>query len=199
MLTIPFWVCYEQVGSSLSLFADRHIARDLHSFLIPASWFQSINPLVILIFAPLFAYLWERLEKINKEPPAPLKMVLAYSLMAIGFSFAVRAGYLSESVSVVSPLWFIAIDVFRSWGELLLSPVGLSYITEIAPRHYQSRLMAAWFLAEGLGNKLAGSLAAQSGVLRPDLFYAIFVVISIVFMIAFLAVSPLLKRLRAES
>jgi POT family proton-dependent oligopeptide transporter len=198
-LTIPFWACYEQVGSSLSLFADRHIARDLGSFLIPASWFQSINPVVILVFAPLLALLWKRLESINKEPAAPLKMVGAYFLMAIGFGFAVRAGYLSESVALVSPLWFIAIDLFRSWGELLLSPVGLSYITEIAPKHYQSRLMAAWFLAEGIGNKLAGSLAAQSAVLRPEYFYAIFVAIALVFMIAFIAVNPLLNRLKAQN
>ena len=198
-LTIPFWACYEQVGSSLSLFADRHIARELGAFLIPTSWFQSINPIVILIFAPLLAYLWRRLEIINKEPSAPLKMVMAYCLMAVGFGFAVRAGYLSESVALVSPLWFVAIDLFRSWGELFLSPVGLSYITEIAPKHFQSRLMAAWFLAEGIGNKLAGTLAAQSAVLRPVYFYSIFVGISVVFMIAFIAVNPLLNRLKAES
>lgn len=199
ILTIPFWACYEQVGSSLSLFADRHIAREIGSFTIPASWFQSINPVVILVFAPLFAFLWERLERLKREPSAPVKMILAYSLMAVGFGFAVGAGHRSESISLVSPLWFLAIDLFRSWGELLLSPVGLSYISEIAPEQYQSRLMAAWFLAEGLGNKLAGSLAAESAFVSPAHFYAIFVAIAVFFMIAFIAANPLLKQLRAEA
>ena len=198
VVTIPFWACYEQVGSSLSLFADRHIARTFGSFVIPASWFQSINPVVILAFAPILTVLWGRLRRLEKEPSAPLKMAVAYLLMAIGFSFAVRAGYLSETVALVSPLWFLATDLFRSWGELLLSPVGLSYITKIAPKRYGSRLMAAWFLAEGVGNKLAGSIAAYSDVVKPGNFYAIFVAIAVISMIALIVLIPLLRKLTSK-
>ncbi|HEY1501253.1 MAG TPA: peptide MFS transporter [Acidobacteriaceae bacterium] len=195
LLTIPFWACYEQFGSSLSLFADRHIARTLGQFEIPASWFQSINPIVILAFAPLVAFLWQWREKRNREPSAPSKMVVGYLLLAAGFGFATLAGFRSETWLLVSPLWFVATDLFRSWGELLVSPVGLSYVTKVAPARYGSRLMAAWFLAEGLGNKVAGSIAAYSGVIRAGHFYSIFVGLALVSTLALVAILPLLKRL----
>jgi POT family proton-dependent oligopeptide transporter len=198
LITIPFWACYEQVGSSLSLFADRHIARTLGHFVVPASWFQSINPVVILLFAPLLAFLWEYLEKRNREPSAPSKMAVGYLLLAIGFGIATWAGFRSEIYLLVGPLWFVGTDLFRSWGELMLSPVGLSYVTKVAPARYGSRLMAAWFLAEGIGNKFAGSIAAYSGVIRAGHFYAIFVVIAVVSMIALIAMIPLLKRLAGQ-
>jgi proton-dependent oligopeptide transporter, POT family len=198
VLTIPFWICYEQVGSSLSLFADKHIARTLGSFVIPASWFQSINPIVILIFAPLVTLLWDNLQRRGREPGAPAKMAVAYLLAAIGFAFAARAGYLSERVALVGPLWFFATDLSRSGGELLLSPVGLSEITKIAPKRYGSTLMAAWFLSEGIGNKLAGSLAAYSGIIPAGYFFAIFVAIALASMIAMLGLVPTLKRLTYE-
>jgi POT family proton-dependent oligopeptide transporter len=195
LITIPFWACYEQVGSSLSLFADHHIARTLGHFVVPASWFQSINPVVILIFAPVLAFLGERLEKKNREPSAPNKMTVAYLLLAIGFAFATWAGFRSERFLLVSPLWFVATDLFRSWGELMLSPVGLSYVTKVAPTRYASRLMAAWFLAEGIGNKFAGSIAAYSGSIRAGNFYAIFVILAIVSMTGLMMMIPLLKYL----
>ena len=199
LLTIPFWACYEQFGSSLSLFADRHVARTLGHFEIPASWFQSINPVVILLFAPVLAFLWEWLRKRNREPSAPRKMVFAYILLAVGFGFATLAGFRSETSLLVSPLWFVATDLFRSWGELLLSPVGLSYVTKVAPARYGSRLMAAWFLAEGLGNKLAGSIAAYSDAIRAGRFYAIFVAIAIVSTLGLIVILPLLKRLAGST
>jgi POT family proton-dependent oligopeptide transporter len=198
-LTIPFWACYEQFGSSLSLFADRHLLRTIGIFEIPASWFQSINPVVILLFAPLVALLWERLRKQNREPSAPAKMVAAYILLGIGFVFATWAGFRSETWLRVSPLWFISTDLFRSWGELLLSPVGLSYVTKVAPHRYASRLMAAWFLAEGVGNKLAGSIAAYSDVIRAGYFYAIFVAIAVASTLALLSIVPWLQRLASNA
>jgi POT family proton-dependent oligopeptide transporter len=195
VLTIPFWICYEQVGSSLSLFADRHVSRWLGNFLIPTSWFQSINPIVILAFSPLFAFLWKYLQKRNREPAAPTKMALGYLLLGVGFAIAAVAGLRSEKLLLVSPLWFVGTDLFRSWGELMLSPVGLSYVTKIAPLRYGSRLMAAWFLAEGIGNKLAGSLAARSDLMRAGPFYELFVVIAFASTIALIALIPLLDRL----
>ncbi len=198
-LTIPFWACYEQFGSSLSLFADRHIARTLGHFEIPASWFQSVNPVVILLFAPVLAVLWDALRAKDREPSAPMKMALGYLLLAVGFTFATVAGYRSETVLLVSPAWFIATDLFRSWGELLLSPVGLSYVTKVAPPRYGSRLMAAWFLAEGLGNKLAGSIASYSDVIRAGRFYAVFVGIAIASTIALLTFARRLKSLTSKA
>lgn len=195
LLTIPFWACYEQFGSSLSLFADRHIDRSLSGFVIPASWFQSINPVVILIFAPMLAYAWTWLQKKNREPSALGKMGLGYFLIGAGFLFATAAGFRSATHPLVSPLWFVGTDIFRSWGELMLSPVGLSYIAKIAPRQYESSLMAAWFVAEGLGNKLAGVLAARSDFIPAGSFYSIFAITGLVMGMILLAAIPLMNFL----
>lgn len=195
LLTIPFWACYEQFGSSLSLFADRHIARTLGSFEIPASWFQSINPIVILVFAPLLVSLWQWMERRHREPSEPSKMIAGYVLLTVGFGFAAIAGFRSEVRIWVSPLWFVATDLFRSWGELLVSPVGLAYVTKVAPARYTSRLMAAWFFAEGVGNKLAGVIASYSAVIPAGFFYLLFVAIAFITAIIFGVFSSPLKRL----
>lgn len=199
IITIPFWACYEQVGSSLSVFADRHLARTIGHFEVPASWFQSINPVVILAFAPLLAITWKYLQKLGREPSAPTKMVVGYLFLATGFAFATWAGFRSERFLLISPLWFVGTDLFRSWGELMLSPVGLAYVTEMAPTRFGSQLMAAWFLAEGIGNKLAGSIAALSGSMSAGRFYAIFVILALASALALVGLIPWLKRLSRES
>lgn len=199
IITIPFWACYEQVGSSLSVFADRHLARTIGHFEVPASWFQSINPVVILAFAPLLAITWKYLQKLGREPSAPTKMVVGYLFLAAGFAFATWAGFRSERFLLISPLWFVMTDLFRSWGELMLSPVGLAYVTEMAPRRFGSQLMAAWFLAEGIGNKLAGSIAALSGSMSAGRFYAIFVILALASALALVGLIPWLKRLSGET
>ena len=199
IITIPFWACYEQVGSSLSVFADRHLARTIGHFEVPASWFQSINPVVILAFAPLLAITWKYLQKLGREPSAPTKMVVGYLFLAAGFAFATWAGFRSERFLLISPLWFVGTDLFRSWGELMLSPVGLAYVTEMAPTRFGSQLMAAWFLAEGIGNKLAGSIAALSGSMSAGRFYAIFVILALASALALVGLIPWLKRLSRES
>jgi POT family proton-dependent oligopeptide transporter len=199
VLTIPFWACYEQFGSSLSIFADRHVARSIGSFVVPASWFQSINPVVILTCGPLLVYLWNWLQKRKHEPSAPKKMVIAHILLAIGFGLITLGGFRSQTHTLVSPAWLIGTDVFRSWGELLLSPVGLSYVSRVAPARYASRLMAAWFLAEGVGNKLAGSLAAYSETVPAGLFYGMFVAIALISAIALSLSLPWIRRLVGDS
>ena len=194
-ITIPFWTCYEQFGSSLSLFADRHIARQFGRFVIPASWFQSVNPIFLLLFAPLVAMLWGHLRRQQREPSEPKKMIAGFLLIAAGFVAASVAGARSETILLVSPLFFVAADAGRSLGELFVSPVGLAYITKVAPVRYGSRLMAAWFLAEGIGNKLSGWLAGYSDSIRAGRFYLIFVAVPIASALLLFLALPLLKRL----
>jgi POT family proton-dependent oligopeptide transporter len=197
-LSIPFWACYEQFGSSLSLFADHHIDRMLGNFQVPASWFQSINPVVIIGFAPLLAIYLQRREIGNRSFSTPHKMALAYVLLAVGFGFATIAGFRSQFLPLVSPLWFVATDLFRSWGELLLSPVGLAYISKVAPARYGSQLMAAWLLAEGIGNKLAGVLASYSDIIPAGHYYAIFVLVALAAGIALIVLGPFINRLEVS-
>jgi len=159
---IFFWAAYEQTGSSMNLFADKNTDLRLGSFNIPSSWFQSVNPFVILVFAPIFAAMWTALARAGREPSTALKMVLGLALLATGFLFLVIGGSRADTGILVSPFWLVAAYTFHTWGELCLSPVGLSYVTKVAPVRFASLLMGVWFLANAAANKIAGALAAYT-------------------------------------
>ena len=212
---IFFWAAYEQAGSSMNLFADKN--TDLHagSLLIPSSWFQSVNPAAILIFAPVFAGLWTSLGRRGREPSTALKMVLGLALLAGGFVFMVIGGSRADQGVLVSPFWLVAAYTFHTLGELCLSPVGLSYVTKVAPVRFAGLLMGVWFLANAAANKIAGALAAftptpgeapqarasglggfiQSVSATNHGFYMIFVVAGFAAAAVMLLFVPLLKRL----
>ncbi len=215
---IFFWAAYEQTGSSMNLFADKNTNLNVGSVAVPSSWFQSVNPLAILIFAPLFAGTWTRLGVTGREPSTPLKMVLGLALLATGFLFMVIGGGRADTGVLVSPFWLVAAYLFHTWGELCLSPVGLSYVTKVAPVRFASLLMGVWFLANAAANKIAGSLAAytptpgeappaaaggiggflQSVSATNHGFYMIFVVAGFVGAGLMLLFVPLLNRLTSS-
>jgi POT family proton-dependent oligopeptide transporter len=215
---IFFWACYEQAGSSMNLFADKNTNLHVGSFLMPSSWFQSVNPAVILIFAPVFAGMWTSLGRAQKEPSTALKMVLGLALLATGFLFMVIGGSKADTGVLVSPIWLVAAYTFHTFGELCLSPVGLSYVTKVAPVRFASLLMGVWFLANAVANKIAGALAAftptpgeapqarasgiggfiQSASATNHGFYMIFVVAGFSAAAVMLLFVPLLKRLTAS-
>ncbi|HTT70358.1 MAG TPA: peptide MFS transporter [Anaeromyxobacteraceae bacterium] len=213
-----FWAAYEQAGSSMNLFADKYTDLRLAGFEVPASLLQSVNPVMILLFAPLFAGLWSALGQRRREPSTPLKMVTGLFLLGVGFLFLVVGGGRADAGVRVSPLWLVAAYGFHTLGELCLSPVGLSYVTKISPPRFGALLMGAWFLANAAANKLAGALAAYTptpgespaatagglgGLLQrvsaTNLgFYAIFVVSSFAAALLMLLAVPLLRRLTAS-
>jgi POT family proton-dependent oligopeptide transporter len=178
LFVVAFWSAFEQAGSSMNLFADKRTDRMVNGFLIPASWFQEINSGFILLLAPLFAILWRKLGERGQEPTTPMKMVIGLGLLGAGFVFMVIGGHVSDTGVLVSPLWLVAAYFLHTTGELCLSPVGLSYVTKVAPARFASFLMAGWFLANGAGNKIAGSIAALSGSMPSGKFFTIFVVSS---------------------
>jgi POT family proton-dependent oligopeptide transporter len=215
---IFFWAAYEQAGSSMNLFADKNTNLQAGSFSIPSSWFQSVNSFEILIFAPLLAALWTSLGRRRWEPSTALKMVLGLALLGTGFIFMVIGGGHADRGVLVSPFWLVAAYTFHTWGELCLSPVGLSYVTKIAPVKFASLLMGVWFLANAVADKIAGALAgftptpgeiharatsglaaffqSVSGTFHG--FYMIFVVASLGAAVVMLLFVPLLKRLTAS-
>ena len=157
---IFFWAAFEQAGNSLTTFADKQTDRQLGSYLVPASFFQTINPLGIIIFAPLFAALWTWLGKRNMEPSSPLKMVYGLALLAVGYliiAFGVKGA--SDTVKV-SMFWLTAMYLLHTFGELCLSPIGLALVNKLAPIRFASLMMAVWFLAIAAGNKFSGTLGA---------------------------------------
>jgi len=155
-----FWATYDQSGSSMNLFADRNTNLQLGSLRLRSSWFQSVNPALILICAPLFAWLWIRLGRRGWEPSTALKMVLGLALVGAGFLVMMLGGRRADHGVLVSPLWLVAAYSCHTWGELCLSPVGLSYVTKVAPVRFASLLMGVWFLANGVADKIAGWLAS---------------------------------------
>lgn len=158
-----FWSGFEQAGSSLNLFAERYTDRmiDALDFEIPAGWFQSLNPIFILLFAPMFSALWVGLARRNLDPSAPAKFALGLILMGIGFLVMVEASHLVASGDKVLPYWLIFTYMLHTFGELCLSPVGLSSVTKLAPQRFVGQIMGLWFLATSLGNLIAGLIAGE--------------------------------------
>lgn len=159
---IFFWSAFEQAGASLTFFADEQTQRDLGFFTVPASWFQSLNSVFVVAFAPVFAWLWLKLGK--KEPSSPTKMAIGLLLLAVGYLW-IAIGVKDVGTGIkVSMIWLTGMYALHTWGELCLSPIGLSLVNKLAPFKYASLLMAVWFLANAFANKLAGVLSA----LYPD-------------------------------
>ncbi|MDP9224058.1 MAG: oligopeptide:H+ symporter, partial [Actinomycetota bacterium] len=197
LFVVAFWSAFEQSGSSMNLFADKHTNRMIGNFLVPASWFQVVNAGFILILAPIFALLWRKLDTRGREPSTPMKMVFGLALLGAGFLFMVIGGRMADKGVLVGPFWLIATYFLHTTGELCLSPVGLSYVTKVAPMRLASLLMAGWFLANGAGNKIAGLLAALSAQMPNGSFYMIFVATSITAAVLLYLLVPTINRLTA--
>lgn len=156
--SILFWALFEQAGSSLNLFTDRHVDRSG----VPASVFQSLNAIYIVLLAPLFAWLWTTLGHKGLEPSAPAKFGLGIVQLGIGFLVLV-AGSAAAGDSMVPVLFIFLIYLFHTTGELCLSPVGLSAMNRLAPAHLASLIMGTWFFASATGNFAAGLISAATG------------------------------------
>ncbi len=157
---IFFWGAFEQAGASLTLFADRQTDRHVMGMEMDASYFQSINPLAVICFAPLFTLLWGFLHKRKMEPSSPYKMAYGLALVALGYvviAIAVKGLGIGEKVSM---WWLVSLYLIHSMGELCLSPIGLSMVSKLAPLRLSSLMMGTWFLANAAANKFAGTLSA---------------------------------------
>jgi len=157
--SILFWALFEQAGSSLNLFTDRHVDRAG----VPASVFQSLNAIYIVLLAPLFAWLWTSLGRKGLEPSAPAKFGLGIMQLGIGFLVLVAGSAAAGADSMVPVLFIFLIYLFHTTGELCLSPVGLSAMNRLAPAHLASLIMGTWFFASATGNFAAGLIAAATG------------------------------------
>jgi proton-dependent oligopeptide transporter, POT family len=158
-----FWSGFEQAGSSMNLFAERYTDRMigwLH-FMVPTGWFQSLNSLFIFMFAPFFAWVWIALAKRNLNPSAPAKFAIGVMLMGSGFLIMAAGASIVASGSKVLPYWLILTYLLHTFGELCLSPVGLSYFTKLAPKRFVGQMMGMWFLATSLGNLVASLIAGE--------------------------------------
>ncbi|MCB1032719.1 MAG: oligopeptide:H+ symporter, partial [Acidobacteria bacterium] len=173
-----FWSGFEQAGSSLNLFAERLTNRVFFGWEMPAGWLQSANALFIIGFAPVFASLWVTLSARKREPTSPTKFALGLILLGLGFLVmvpaAVRTGYNGETGTPVGAQWLILTYLFHTFGELCLSPVGLSTMTKLAPQRFVGQVMGIWFTATSLGNVIGGQVAGLFDSLPlPQIFGAV--------------------------
>lgn len=154
-----FWSGFEQAGSSLNLFADRFTDRKVLGWEIPAGYFQSINSIFIILFAPFFGAMWVALAKRNLEPSSPLKFAFGLVFLGVGFLVMYFAAKIAASGDLAAPSWLVITYLFHTFGELSLSPVGLSLTTKLAPKKFVGQMMGMWFLSIAMGNLIAGRIA----------------------------------------
>jgi len=192
-----FWGLFEQAGGSLNLYTDRFVDRGG----VPAALFQSINPIYIILLAPLFAGLWGWLARRGLEPSAPAKFGLA--LLQVGFANLVFVwGSLSVGIEVMTPVLFVfLIYLFQTTAELCLSPVGLSAMNRLAPKFLASLIMGAWFYMTAVGNFVAGKIGEATGGHDGEMskaglldIYELFGWITIGVGVAVLLISPIVRR-----
>lgn len=168
LFAVFFWAGFEQAGSSIALYTDDYIDREvtlpfIGDWTIPSSWFQSINPFFVVTLAPLFAIFWS--SKFGKKLSTPMKMGLGMIILGIGFWFmlgavAERGGDVKDTAVKASLFWLVLTYFFHTVGELCISPVGLSVVTKLSPPKLASVLMAVWMLSSSVANFLGGFIAA---------------------------------------
>ncbi len=190
-----FWGAFEQAGSTLNLFADRYTRLSMAGFAFPSSWLQSVQPMCVILLAPVIGWLWTWLGP--REPSSPAKFAWGLLFAGLAFLLLVPAGAAAQSGEGirVSPWWLIWAYVLSEIGELCLSPIGLSVVTKLSPARIVGLMMGVFFLSNAVGNKLAGWTAGFFSTLPlSTIFGAIAAVMLVSTVIMVLLVKPV-KRL----
>ncbi|EEI18393.1 Di-/tripeptide transporter [Lentilactobacillus hilgardii] len=186
-----FWAIEEQGSSVLALFAANQTNNSLFGFQIPASWYQSLNPFFIMLYTPFFAWLWIKLGK--KQPSSPSKFSLGLMIAGLSYLFMVIPVALFGSSAKVSPFWLIGSWAIVEVAELLISPIGLSVTTKLAPKSFESQMMSMWFLAD------SAAQAVNSQIVKyytPDNEVRYFTMVAIAAVIAGILLAFLIKPIK---
>jgi POT family proton-dependent oligopeptide transporter len=192
-----FWAVFEQAGSTLNLFADRSTSNSLFGINFPSTWFQSVNSLFIVIFSPVFAWIWLRMG--NRNPSSPAKFSIGLFLQAAGFALMILAGLAAAGGTKVSPLYLIVFYLLATFGELCLSPVGLSAMSKLAPERVGGLMMGVWFLASSVGNKIAGRMGGLYESMSLTTIFAVNTVLPLVLaLVLAVLVGPIRRMLAAK-
>ena len=201
LIIIVFWGSFEQAGGLLNVYAKEKTDLALGSFMVPASWFQSVNAIFILIFATIVGSFWIWWRNRGRESSSIFKMAIGVIIMGWGFFFMSAASMevqyddAGEIIGKSAMYWLVLAYLFHTLGELCASPVALSFITKLAPERWMAFMMGAYFAVTGLGNKLAGALGeASTGVGEFAIFTGIAIFCTIFGILVIAIVKPL-KRL----
>jgi proton-dependent oligopeptide transporter, POT family len=188
-----FWSEFEQAGSTLNLFGDRATRTSVLGWSFPSSYFQVLQPLFIITFAPIFAWVWIRLG--SREPSSPAKFAIGLLLVGSGFALLVVASSLSAQGVKVSPWWLVVTYLLHTFGELSISPVGLSATTKLAPARVGGLMMGVWFLGIAVGNFIGGRVASLYSAMPLPRLFGVVAAAAIVGGIVMFALTPPIKRL----
>ena len=159
---LVFMAFFEQAASSLNLFTDRNVDREILGITIPASVFQSVNPMFILIFGPVFTWLWVYLQKRRLEPPTTIKFALGLLQLGLGFGLLVLGAITAGESGMTALIFLVLSYLFQTTGELCIQPVGLSMVTKLAPKRMVAIAMGVWFIAISLAQHVAGLIAGMT-------------------------------------
>ena len=168
VFVIFFWIGFEQAGGSLTLYANSSIDRTIFGLLIPASFFQAVNPMIIILLGPFIAKLWLKIDKSNYSISTAKKM--GFGLILLGSGFLLLTFASNSNTIIISFWWLIAVYFLHTLGELCLSPIGLSMVTRVSPKKLASLMMGFWFLSSAVANYMAGKLPLILNSLNINLF-----------------------------
>jgi POT family proton-dependent oligopeptide transporter len=189
-----FWMSFEQAGSSFTLFAEQLTRKNLFGFSFPASWFQAVEPIFVVSLAPVFSWLWLRMDK--TQPSSPAKFAGGLGSAAVAFAIVLYASTLT-SHGQVSPFWLVFVYMFQAVGEVLLSPVGLSTTTKLAPKRMVGLMMGVFFFSIATGNYMAGFVASfyRPGEGALLAMFGFVLAITLFSLLVLIALLPFLRRL----
>jgi POT family proton-dependent oligopeptide transporter len=198
--SVMFWAGYEQTGASFNLFADRYTDRHIFGWEMPAGVLQGVNPIFVIVFAPVFAALWISLGKRGRDLTASTKFGAGLILLGLGFMVMYLAARHVLAGEIVLPTWLVLTYLLHTFAELCLSPVGLSYMTKLAPPRFVGQVMGMWFLSMALGSNLAGQLTGQYDATHLESLPALFLKIfwyGVIGGVVMLLLTPAVKRMMA--
>lgn len=193
-----FWSGFEQAGSSMNIYARDFTDRVIFGQEVPTGWLQSVNPIFIILLAPVMGMLWVKLGA--RSPSIPVKFGMGLVLLGVGFlvlawgSLYVPEGAAADAAIGVSMNWLVVTYFFHTVGELALSPVGLSSVTKLAPHRYVGQMMGTWFMGAALGNLVAGLVSGRIESLPPEQLFTVVASIVVVAGVIFVVLSPLINR-----
>ena len=171
VLNIMFWAIYEQQGNTLQLWADEKTNWRMLGWDIPSSWFQSFNPLMIFIFAPILNMFWAWQSKRGKEPSSVVKMGIGCLLCGGAYILMILAAKTVPGAEKGSVLWLVGTVLVFTMGELYLSPIGLSLVTKVSPKPIMSMMMGVWFLSSFIGNYMTGYIGTFYTKMPKETFF----------------------------
>ena len=157
-----FWSGFDQSAGSLNIFARDYTDLSIGGYEIPVGWLQFANPVIVVLFAPIFAGIWAQLARKNLDPSLPIKFAIGLLFMALSFLVMIVAVKIAIESSPVGMQWLLLTYLFQTWGELALSPIGLSAFSRYGPKRYMGQMFGLWFLASAIGGVLAGLLGGEA-------------------------------------